>query len=167
MKRSVISVITLVFLITLVGTVGAVCTEPEALFGCDKVTGHPGESFQFTNLSTGCNLTYAWVFGDDSEISTDPSPSHVYTDVGLYDVTLTARDSFNNNFDDNAQLEYIEITADDTPLNTSVGGILDSLPPLFGSLLSLVIAAIPILVILAIVTFILGILGAVVGKIKP
>lgn len=45
---------------------------------------------QFTNLSTGSNLTYSWTFGDSSSGSTDVSPQHQYPAPGTYTVTLVA-----------------------------------------------------------------------------
>ncbi|MFA5760452.1 MAG: DUF2341 domain-containing protein [Dehalococcoidales bacterium] len=49
---------------------------------------------QFTNLSyptTGC--TYLWNFGDSST-STSLNPSHAYSSLGVYDVTLTTTNSY-------------------------------------------------------------------------
>ena len=43
----------------------------------------------FANLSQGGD-SYEWDFGDGF-ISTRPDPTHIYTDVGAYTVTLTAR----------------------------------------------------------------------------
>jgi probable HAF family extracellular repeat protein len=58
------------------------------------VTGKEGSSIVFGNASTDPNgdpLTYRWTFGDGTT-STARSPSHVYTDNGVYNVTLTAKD---------------------------------------------------------------------------
>jgi hypothetical protein len=51
-------------------------------------------------------------------------------------------------------------------INDSVGPLLDALVLLFVPILALVVAMIPILVTLAIVSFILGILAAVLTKIR-
>lgn len=45
---------------------------------------------QFTNTSTGSNLTYTWDFGDGSSSSTDVSPQHQFPAAGTYTVTLVA-----------------------------------------------------------------------------
>jgi len=160
MKKS-LQVISMIFLIALVGIVHGV---PDAQYTATPLTGHPYlTTIQFVNATTGLNLTYAWDFGDGGT-STLANPFHVYGAVGVFTTKLVATgDGGNDNLTRN---NYITITADDTPLNTSVGGILDSIPPLFGSLVSLVIAAGPIMVILALVGFIIGLFGAIVGKIK-
>ncbi len=55
----------------------------------------PNASATFTNTSTISDgtiatVTYVWDFGDGSPTSTATSPSHIYTGVGPYTVTLTA-----------------------------------------------------------------------------
>lgn len=56
-------------------------------------------SAQFTDMSTpatGAIITqWTWDFGDGQQ-SFDQSPSHVFSSVGTYDVTLTVFDSFRN-----------------------------------------------------------------------
>ncbi len=42
----------------------------------------------FTNLSSGDELTYAWDFGDGTT-SSNPAPQHVYSSYGTYTVQLT------------------------------------------------------------------------------
>lgn len=44
----------------------------------------------FNNFSKNA-VSYEWDFGDTSNNSTDESPSHTYTDLGVYDVALTAK----------------------------------------------------------------------------
>lgn len=57
-------------------------------FTVDEVVVMPNTTLQFNNLSTGPNeLTYAWSFGDGMT-STVANPTHTYTQVGLYPVTL-------------------------------------------------------------------------------
>ena len=44
---------------------------------------------KFNNNSTGA-FAFQWDFGDKSEIASDSSPTHIYTNAGTYIVTLTA-----------------------------------------------------------------------------
>ena len=46
----------------------------------------------FTFTGSGDNLAYEWNFGD-TNISTDPNPTHVYAVAGIYSVTLTVSNS--------------------------------------------------------------------------
>lgn len=60
----------------------------EADFAVDEVAVLPNEAVQFNNMSTGPDgLTYLWSFGDGNS-STATNPSHTYTQVGIYAVTL-------------------------------------------------------------------------------
>ncbi len=49
-----------------------------------------GEVTEFTNNSTGDDLSFAWSFGDGSPVNTEQNPNHTYGAVGIYTVTLTA-----------------------------------------------------------------------------
>jgi hypothetical protein len=50
-----------------------------------------GETAVFTNTSAGPGpLSFTWDFGDDGLPSTDTNPTHLYPDIGVYTVTLTA-----------------------------------------------------------------------------
>ncbi len=52
----------------------------------------PNEPVQFLNLSTFAS-TYSWDFGDGN-ISTEQSPTHLYTEAGVYDVVLVANNEY-------------------------------------------------------------------------
>ncbi|MCB8942278.1 MAG: PKD domain-containing protein [Ardenticatenaceae bacterium] len=58
-------------------------TSPDAL----------GTATQFTNTSTGTDLTFTWNFGDGATGS-DANPSHTYAATGSYTVILTATNTF-------------------------------------------------------------------------
>ncbi len=47
------------------------------------------EEIEFINTSTGDILTYTWDFGDGFT-SSEIAPKHTYTQVGIYEVSLTA-----------------------------------------------------------------------------
>ena len=51
-------------------------------------------------------------------------------------------------------------------INDTVGPILQGVAELFPSLLAMIVAAVPMIVTLAIITFILGILAMILGKLR-
>lgn len=59
--------------------------------GGDVISGTRSLVVDFTNTSTGANA-YSWDFGDGGGPSTDPSPQHTYTSLGIYDVVMTITD---------------------------------------------------------------------------
>lgn len=61
---------------------------PVADFTSDVTSGVAPLEVSFTDLSTGGEPTsWVWIFGDGLT-STDPNPTHTYSGVGTYDVTL-------------------------------------------------------------------------------
>ena len=65
-------------------------STPTACFVADPNRGGVPLSVNFTNCSaTDGNMTYRWDFGDGNT-STEFEPTHVYSNVGYYDVTLIA-----------------------------------------------------------------------------
>lgn len=52
-----------------------------------------GDLVQFNNASSQ-NTTFEWNFGDNSPVSTQENPSHLYTASGLYNVSLIATNNF-------------------------------------------------------------------------
>jgi gliding motility-associated-like protein len=61
-------------------------TQPEAQ--CLK-----GNEFTFTYNGASPVASYSWNFGDLTSLSPQTTPNHVYTDAGLFTVTLIATDS--------------------------------------------------------------------------
>lgn len=59
-----------------------------ALFEVENIDLSPGKVY-FKNLSTGAE-SYSWDFGDFNT-STITNPSHTYTEIGTYEVVLTAK----------------------------------------------------------------------------
>ncbi|WP_282144205.1 PKD domain-containing protein [Cellulophaga baltica] len=84
--------------VTLTITVNAPANQaPTAVATSDIITGEASLAVQFTgDTSTdpdaGDVLTYAWDFGDGTTATT-ANPSHTFTTVGTYDVTLTVTDN--------------------------------------------------------------------------
>ncbi|WP_025615216.1 PKD domain-containing protein [Cellulophaga baltica] len=70
---------------------------PTAVATSDIITGEASLAVQFSgdtssDPDTGDILTYAWDFGDGTTATT-ANPSHTFTTVGTYDVTLTVTDN--------------------------------------------------------------------------
>jgi PKD repeat protein/DMSO/TMAO reductase YedYZ molybdopterin-dependent catalytic subunit len=69
---------------------------PAAGFTGTPITGPSPLTVVFSNESTGDILSYKWTFGDGT-ISTEPSPSHIYTKAGRYTVKLTVTNTGGSN----------------------------------------------------------------------
>ena len=69
-----------------------VSPSPTIDFTATPTFGGPPLVVQFTNLSTPNNISYLWDFGDNST-STDVSPSHTYSQNGVYEAVLTNIDT--------------------------------------------------------------------------
>ncbi len=69
-------------------------TSPIANFTCDSVKCNL-ETVNFTNLSTGGNISYLWNFGDGSPTTTATNTSHAYNvaSTTVFNVSLTVVDS--------------------------------------------------------------------------
>ena len=75
----------------------AVHALPVANFTLPASVCMPNGAALFTNQTTiGDNaaLNYSWDFGDGSSVSTQTSPSHVYTAINSYDVTMISNSAF-------------------------------------------------------------------------
>ncbi|MBL0342196.1 MAG: PKD domain-containing protein [Bacteroidetes bacterium] len=67
---------------------------PDPLFTADTTYGCPGLAVQFTDLSSGNPISWAWDFpGATPSISVLQNPSVLYNTGGIYDVTLTVTNS--------------------------------------------------------------------------
>ena len=63
--------------------------DPEGMFTSSVKTGPAPLTVSFIDQSSGtAPLTYAWDFGDLTPIKYEQNPVHVYTDPGVYNVTL-------------------------------------------------------------------------------
>jgi PKD repeat protein len=70
--------------------------------------GPPPVTVNFSDLSTGYPTSWSWNFGD-SGTSTAQNPSHSYTSIGTYTVSLTVDDGSTQ--DTETKVDYIDITA--------------------------------------------------------
>jgi PKD repeat protein len=86
-----------------------VVTEPAPVadFSGTPTSGTAPLSVAFSDASTGAVSSWAWDFGDGAT-STLQSPSHIYTVVGTYSVSLTVTGPGGS--DTMARLSYIDVT---------------------------------------------------------
>jgi len=80
---------------------------PVAEFTATPTSGDAPLAVDFTDLSTGAISHCLWDFGD-GETSVDQSPSHTYTNVGTYTVSLTVSGSDGN--DTETKTDFINVT---------------------------------------------------------
>lgn len=69
--------------------VNALTEVPVVDFEADETSILVSEEVQFTDLSTLLATAWAWDFGDGST-ATEQHPSHIYSEAGMYTVSLTA-----------------------------------------------------------------------------
>ena len=87
---------------------------PNVIFTVNYNYGAPPLNVQFNNTSTVGN--YNWDFGDNSPISTATSPSHVYSDTGIYQATLVVTNN-NGCIDSSSTQIYVLIPRPDLSIN--------------------------------------------------
>lgn len=75
-----------------VGIYEELIKQPRADFWSDQWTGLAPLTVQFNESTTGCPTAWHWDFGDGATSSLR-NPSHTYTAVGDYEVTLTVTNS--------------------------------------------------------------------------
>ncbi len=86
---------------------------PVADFSGTPTSGPPGQTVQFTDLSTNSPNQWSWNFGDPASggnnTSTLQNPSHIYAAAGQYTVSLTATNGSGSN--QATKTNYITITS--------------------------------------------------------
>ncbi|MEL7529678.1 MAG: PKD domain-containing protein [Bacteroidota bacterium] len=111
------------YTVSLVAISGASCTDTLVRTAYVEVQPSPNASFSssdptdcqaplivnFTDASSADVVNWAWDFGDGNT-ATAPSPSHVYTNLGLYDVSLVVTNGFGCS-DSLLQPNYVQIIA--------------------------------------------------------
>jgi PKD repeat protein len=70
-------------------TATTAAVPPAAAFTASATSGDSPLTVQFANASTGDVTDYAWNFGDNTPVDTNPNPSHTFVQPGTYNVTLT------------------------------------------------------------------------------
>jgi PKD repeat protein len=84
-----------------------VLSIPRADFVADRTRGGAPMAVAFTDKSTNAPTAWKWDFGDGAS-STDQNPTHTYTSLGVYTVTLTA--SNKDGSDTTSKADYIVTT---------------------------------------------------------
>ncbi len=81
-------------------------TAPVATFSANTTSGSAPLSVSFTDSSAGLPTSWVWTFGDGNT-STEQNPAHVYSNAGLYTVSLTANNPGGSSTE--TKYEYIKI----------------------------------------------------------
>ena len=81
--------------------------QPQASFAADLASGPVPLEVSFQDHSLGGPTSWLWSFGDGST-STQRNPTHVYTQVGVFTVSLTVSNSFGS--DILTQTGFIDVT---------------------------------------------------------
>ena len=79
-------------------SITVIATTPTASLTATPTTGNAPLSVEFQDTSSPGSwpiTSWAWNFGDGSELSTLQNPTHVYTSRGVYSVSLTVSDAYN------------------------------------------------------------------------
>ena len=74
----------------------------------------------FANVSSGTITTWEWDFDNDGNIdSIEENPTYIYTEIGLYTISLTVSDGSNS--DNEVKIDYVAVTGtgaeSDLPFN--------------------------------------------------
>jgi Zn-dependent metalloprotease len=94
---------------------------PVANFSAYPLSGGIPMTTTFTDLSQAAS-SWSWNFGDGG-VSTLKNPTHTYTAIGTYTVTLTATNQFGS--DTETKVNYITVTAPQPPIADFVASATD------------------------------------------
>ena len=99
---------------------------PVANFSADATDVFTGAVVTFTDLSTNNPASWAWNFGDQTA-STEQNPTHIYTEAGVYTVSLTTTNEGGSNTA--TKTDYITVTVELTEAEKLVAYIEDPTSP--------------------------------------
>ncbi len=110
---------------TKVGYITVTAPTVTADFTADPLSGEPPLVVQFTDASTNAT-SWHWDFGDGAT-STAQNPSHTYSEVGVYTVTLEATGPYGSDTEAKADLINVAVMAgsyavSDIPVTGTVSG---------------------------------------------
>lgn len=83
-------------------------SPPIAAFGTNVTGGYAPLPVQFTDQSTNSPTAWSWDFGD-GQTSTEQNPTHLFSDIGTYTVSLTATNTYGS--DDESKTGYITVNS--------------------------------------------------------
>jgi PKD repeat protein len=90
-------------------TVAAAAGVVDANFTGTPTSGDNPLTVTFTDTSTGVPTNWLWDFGDSSGTDSTQNPTHIYTEPGIYTVSLTAWNGLST--DTESKEEYVSVTA--------------------------------------------------------
>jgi PKD repeat protein len=79
---------------------------PAADFSADILSGFVPLTVQFTDLSDYIPTSWEWDFGDETALSSEQNPEHIYETPGTYTVTLTATNAVGSDIEE--KVAYID-----------------------------------------------------------
>jgi len=110
-----------------VGSIGGGTTAPPvAEFSASPTIACPGNTVNFSNLSTGTIASYNWSFGDGATSST-ANPTHAYASPGQYSISLTVEGPGGS--DTETKTNYVTIQA--VPTSEFAASPTDGAVPLY------------------------------------
>jgi len=109
---------------TQVITVNTESGKPGVAFTATPLSGAYPLTVQFTDQSSDSPSEWSWNFGDGGT-STEQNPSHKYTAVGTYSVTLTAKNTAGSTT--LTKSDYISVTQSSTAPDLSISNIVPNL----------------------------------------
>jgi uncharacterized protein (TIGR02145 family) len=80
--------------------------RPVAAFSCDQTEIYKGQNVKFTDQSTQSPTIWSWVFGDGNT-SIEQNPSHSYSSVGTYTVSLSVSNAYGS--DTKTKIDFITV----------------------------------------------------------
>jgi tripartite motif-containing protein 71 len=84
--------------------------KPIASFSAEVTSGTAPLTVSFADKSTGSPVAWTWNFGDGSENSYEQNPTHTYTTIGNYNVTVAVTGKWGIS-DTVTKLNYITVVA--------------------------------------------------------
>jgi len=90
--------------------------DRQIMFYADTIAGYALLNLQFTGSSDESVTSWLWTFGD-GDSSSEQNPSHIYSDPGIFDVTL--RVEFDDTSRTRSRMEYIYVLDDSLRATTT------------------------------------------------